>query len=364
VGVPTLRVLAAAVALMIVLSGLAARAAAQSGTHAVLSPRGYQLVVPDGWEQRDPASLSANADVLLTSPDGLQRAFVFIFDEHGAGAVDPLTFVTRLASSGAADFASFTLLQGPAVAMVPNADRAAYVGYYYTDQTGVERSNQTIAAQRAGTLFVFESEALAGTSPDAPIVSGFQLTAPPSAPTAAVATPAARATPTPLPPCVDGQYAPNTAGTACRITGDTTPTALCQDGTFDYSRALTACSGHGGVARWLGPPIAASAGPAAVSTPTGASTTTLPAVSFVTVTGAPAGGMASAVAQASPGAVCTLSFLAPTATSLVTIGAATADAQGRVSWAWQVAAGTAAGNGSLLVTCQPGGSATATITIS
>src|SRR4051812_6840072 len=33
------------------------------------------------------------------------------------------------------------------------------------------------------------------------------------------------------PPCIDGQYAPNPAGSGCQVRASTTPTALCFDGT-------------------------------------------------------------------------------------------------------------------------------------
>lgn len=236
--------------------------AATIGFRTISSPIGYLFELPLTWQDvRQPASIP-NADLFTVSPDGLQDAFVLVFDQMSGTVSTPLAFVRSLAASGPTDFSSFVPRLNPTVVGVLNAEAAASISYDYVDEDGVARGNQTIAASKAGRLYVFEVELAAGTPIAAPTAGNFRLSASGTTGTTAsggstagmgTTSPGpALAVSTPVPPCTDGQYAPNTAGTGCRVTGATTPTALCEDGTFDFSRSVMACAGHGGVIRWLG----------------------------------------------------------------------------------------------------------------
>jgi hypothetical protein len=177
----------------------------------------------------------------------------------------------------------------------------------------------------------------------------------PTEPVAVGSAPAPRAPP--LPACPDVGAAPYVAGVGCRVTAQTQATARCLDGSFDYSAALSACSGHGGVAYW----VLTGATPAAVTF-----TATRPAgVTFTTVMGAAPGHMASATVQAPPNAACTLSYTTPAGTASVAqgLGPMTANGSGSATWSWLIDGNTHPGTGTLTVSCTPGGTATAAITI-
>jgi hypothetical protein len=87
-------------------------------------------------------------------------------------------------------------------------------------------------------------------------------------------------------------------------------------------------------------------------------------VQIVSASGAAPGGQASATAQTSPGAACSLAYTTPagTASRASGLGTRAADANGRVSWTWDIARSTRPGTGTIVVTCD-GASARAPITI-
>lgn len=89
-------------------------------------------------------------------------------------------------------------------------------------------------------------------------------------------------------------------------------------------------------------------------------------VAITTVNGAPAGGVASLLAQAPPGSVCTGNSLSVKAQSfrVQEFGSRPADANGWVYWSWEVHPDTPPGPSAVTVTCLPGGSATATLLVS
>jgi hypothetical protein len=106
--------------------------------------------------------------------------------------------------------------------------------------------------------------------------------------------------------------------------------------------------------------------PAPTSTPM-PSLTPVPAaaVAITAAVGGPPGGNASVTAQAPPGATCRISYTTPSGTpsEAAGLGPATATTQGRVSWMWAIGPSTRPGMGRISVTCMPGGTATAPITI-
>jgi hypothetical protein len=88
-------------------------------------------------------------------------------------------------------------------------------------------------------------------------------------------------------------------------------------------------------------------------------------VAITTVNGAPAGGVASLLAQAPPGSVCTGNSLSVKAGSfrVQEFGSRPADANGWVYWSWEVHPDTPPGPSAVTITCLPGGSATATLPV-
>ncbi len=87
-------------------------------------------------------------------------------------------------------------------------------------------------------------------------------------------------------------------------------------------------------------------------------------VTFVSVVGAPSGGVASATVQTSAGASCAISYVTPAGTPSKAQGlyTKTAGANGTVSWSWNIGSRTRPGTGTVTVTCG-GASASAPITI-
>jgi hypothetical protein len=169
--------------------------------------------------------------------------------------------------------------------------------------------------------------------------------------------------PTPPATCPNsgfGQYVAG-AGAGCTVTTQTQPTARCFDGSFDYSAAVTACAGHGGVAAWL-PNLPGQRTNDSPTVPTPAPTAT---VVFTNVMGAAPGHMASATVQAPPNAACTLHYTTPAGTASVAqgLGPMTATGGGSATWSWLIDGNTHPGTGTLTVSCTPGGTATAPITI-
>jgi len=76
-------------------------------------------------------------------------------------------------------------------------------------------------------------------------------------------------------------------------------------------------------------------------------------VSFVSVVGTSPGRVASVTVQTAPGASCSIVYVTPRGTVSVAQGLSpkTADASGRVSWAWLIGTRTYSGTGSVTVTC-------------
>jgi hypothetical protein len=88
-------------------------------------------------------------------------------------------------------------------------------------------------------------------------------------------------------------------------------------------------------------------------------------VVFTTVTGAAPGHLASATVQAPPNAACTLSYTTPEGNPSTArgLGPMTANGSGSATWSWLIGGNTHPGTGTLTVSCTPGGTATASITI-
>jgi hypothetical protein len=88
-------------------------------------------------------------------------------------------------------------------------------------------------------------------------------------------------------------------------------------------------------------------------------------VRIVSANGARPGGTATLSAQAPPGASCSISYFTPAGTNSTAQGLVTktAGANGSVSWSWVIGTATRPDTGSVTVSCQPGGSATASIQI-
>lgn len=76
-------------------------------------------------------------------------------------------------------------------------------------------------------------------------------------------------------------------------------------------------------------------------------------VALISVIGASPGGVASASAQTSPAAVCSIVYVTPAGTTSKAQGLATnvADAAGVASWTWNIGSSTRPGVGSVTVTC-------------
>ena len=76
-------------------------------------------------------------------------------------------------------------------------------------------------------------------------------------------------------------------------------------------------------------------------------------LTFVTVSDAVPGGMASVTVQTTPWASCSIRYATPLGTVSTAEGltAKLADAVGRVSWSWAVGSGTSVGIGTVSVTC-------------
>jgi hypothetical protein len=212
------------------------------------------------------------------------------------------------------------------------------------------------------------------------LMAGLLLTGVTSGGGAAASDDQVAPTETPLPPCVDQQYAPGTAGSGCQVRGDTTPTALCMDGSFDYSRLLTACAGHGGVYEWLNTsqttaqpsaaaPAATSPLPTVTPSPTATpSSSAVASVGFVEpIAGASRGGTASVTVQAPPGSICTLQFTPPGAAagSAIQIQPTlqTAGPTGQMTWTWPIPPNAPAGKATLNLNCGPAGSASGELPI-
>ena len=89
-----------------------------------------------------------------------------------------------------------------------------------------------------------------------------------------------------------------------------------------------------------------------------------PSVTFLSVNGAPPGGIASVNVRTSPNASCSIHYITPRgvvspARELIP---KTADANGLVSWSWRIGDNTPLGTGAVTVTCN-GQSSTTYITI-
>ena len=76
-------------------------------------------------------------------------------------------------------------------------------------------------------------------------------------------------------------------------------------------------------------------------------------LTFVAVSAAVPGGMASVTVQTTPGASCSIRYATPlgTVSGAEGLTAKLADAAGRVTWSWAIAAGSSVGFGTVTVTC-------------
>ncbi|HUX86747.1 MAG TPA: hypothetical protein VMW65_07070, partial [Chloroflexota bacterium] len=91
---------------------------------------------------------------------------------------------------------------------------------------------------------------------------------------------------------------------------------------------------------------------------------TNPAVTFLSVQGAPPGGIAHVSVRTAANAACTIQYITPRGVVSPSrdLVPKTADANGLVSWSWLIGLNTPLGTGAVTVTCN-GQSATASITI-
>lgn len=122
------------------------------------------------------------------------------------------------------------------------------------------------------------------------------------------------------------------------------------------------------------PPTETPAPPAPAASPTSTPMSQAPtpvasqpagSVTIIRVVGAVPGSNATVEAQAPAGAQCSISYRTPagTVSEAQELVPRVAGADGRASWTWRIGPGTRTGQGRVTVRCEPGGSATAPITI-